>query len=221
VDQNSQPSQQSSLIELLHRPKSLVIILLCAAIMLGSILLFSFLSRRSNLTESPPQQSQILSPTPVSADVPVESIYTDDFLTFDFPDDWDYEVSALTENKGTAITFMPKSVKDDTVPAFIVSYDTDSTTIEERISMFEKMGLKRGTILVNNLAFLKVSGTSIDRVVKDDLVEDPMQLTYAFARVNDYTVLVKYMYDGEQLSQENENLFRSFIENLTFRSRGQ
>jgi hypothetical protein len=221
VDQNSQPLQKNSLTELLHRPKSLVIILICAAVVLGGVLLFSFLSRRSNSTESPSPKSQTISPAPASVDGTVETIYTDDFLTFDFPDDWKYEVSALTENKGTAITFMPKSAGDDTVPAFIISYDTDSTTIEERISMFEKMGLKRGTILVNNLAFLKVSGTSIDRVVKDELVEDPMQLTYAFARVNDYTVLVKYMYDGEQLSQENENLFRSFIENLTFRSRGQ
>lgn len=212
--------QSNSVTQYLRNPKIVAGLLILVALFLGIFLFFSTRSTPgdnqptaqdpSNDTSIPPSQEQQV------------SIYSDDVFMFDYPDNWTVTVNLLEGNQGQSIMFMPDSLPEgETVPAFIVSYDLDPTSIEERIRTLEQMGLQRGTILVNNMAFLKASGTSIDRVVNDELVEDPMQVTYAFARINEYTVLIKYLYDGNQVKQEDETFFRSFIENVTFHSRGQ
>ncbi len=202
-------------------PKIAVIVLGILGIIIGIFLFISLRSSTSVPTEDKKRVSTI--PHNENGEVPVPtsshintSVYSDEFLSVDFPDDWVYEEEIIENNTGKSIAFSQK-IQTNENPLYEVSYDTSEYPLEKRIEFYERTGLARSSAIINGINFVKLSGLSFDRVENGELIEKKNQARYFIISLNGKSIIIKFLYNGDQVNNSMEKILQDFLANTRFK----
>ncbi len=190
------------------------------AAIIAIIIIFSFRSSESSQSIDTEIQNPAQDTNQPTIQPTQKSVYKDEFMTIDYPDNWIVDEKTLTENQGKTVTFTPRG-NESFPPSYSVSYETTSTTIEERITLLEGLGFKRSAIAINNIPFIHLYGVAPFRSENGQIVDKPIQEAIYLARLNNMTVIIKYVYDGQSQDPKLEKIFTDLIANTHFGSQNQ
>jgi hypothetical protein len=212
--------------ELEHRitPKIALIGLGVLGLILAILLVFSLRGSRASksITDktvvNPPPNSEV---TPNADDpitpTPILSLYKDDVISVDYPDDWKVEKEVLQGNTGAIIIFTPIANGPRTYdPSYSVSYDTSSIPLAQRMAIPLALGFTQDAVRTHAIPFVRLRGVTPNKIVAGEVVESPVHETDLYGNINARTILIKYLYGGAQRDINQEKEFLDLIEKTTF-----
>jgi len=217
-----QPNIPNAHFQLLQNPKIILSILGLLAIIVGIFLFFSLKSsdqeKKQNVENENKATVENIPPTSIPHSNGQDSLYTDNFFTFDYPDDW---VTEKETTQDATIVIFQEVIPSEKRPVYMITYDDMPQTLEERVNFLSKSGFKRSVVQHFNIPFIRLQGSMPFRQIDGELAEVITQETSLYARLNGKYVTIKYLYTGDSLDESLEEMMESFIERSSFHSLDQ